>query len=158
MISDEYNRWRDLIGDFILEFAKAEVDVFGIFEDFGSDEEMQKARDTMFKQRACKAITLVNSIENEEKIRRPVINSLNELIKLADNVRNLIAHNPLEMSLEAALSGTDDHEIRSFRNFEKVITYNDLKKYYQELVDWRGILHTATFQMRTKQSWLKSQP
>ncbi len=153
MEEDIYSKWSYLIGNFILEFAHVEVEIFGIFEDFGSKEELENARSAPFKVRANKAMSLIDREFPKEKYFKPAKRAINELIKLADGTRNLIAHNPVEMSLESVFTDTDKYEIRSFRSHEKAITFEELDCKYWELVNWRDELFSCTYKMRHKQTW-----
>lgn len=148
MASANRQDWRNLIGDFILEFAEVEVEVFGIFEDIGDDSEFRDAKNYLFKERAVKAISLIESNVASDEIRRPIIRALNELIKLADEVRNLIAHNPVDFALESILRGGNEHEIRSFRNHDMAITYEQLQTSYNELQQWRESLFHSMYRVR----------
>lgn len=148
MASAERLDWRNLIGDFILEFAEVEVEVFGIFEDLGSDSELDAAKNYLFKKRATEAITLIESRVAIDEIKRPIVRALNELIKLADEVRNLIAHNPVDFALESVLRGGNEHEIRSFRNYDKAITYEQLEARFKELQQWRDSLFHSMYRVR----------
>lgn len=148
MASADRQDWRNLIGDFILEFAEVEVEVFGIFEDLGSDAEFTAAKACQFKDRSIKAISLIESKVTDDRIRRPIIRALNELIKLADEVRNLIAHNPVDLALESILQGGNEHEVRSFRNFDKAITFDELQHSYNSLREWRDSLFHSMYRVR----------
>lgn len=156
MSDDIRLKWRDLIGEFILEFAEAELDVFRIFEDFGSEADIALALSKQFKARASDAITLIDRVVENSGSRTRSIRALNELIKLADEVRNLIAHNPLQMTLEGVLSGSNTHEIRSFRRFDKAITLEELESSFSQLVNWRGELFNGLSPVRHQTSWQRS--
>ncbi len=156
MISTEYEKWRNLIGDFMLEFAEVESSVLGIFEDFSSDVELEKMKAFKFKPRASNAIELVTRLEADTVIRTPIVHALNELIKLADGVRNLIAHNPLQMSLEGVLVGSNEYEIRSFKDSDKAITFDELLASYRELIHFRDELFHGTYLLRKKHLFLKA--
>ncbi len=132
----------------MLEFAEVELEVFGIFEDLGSDEELENAKSLLFKKRATSAIDLLNRMHLKPDILKPIVRTLNELIKLGEEVRNLIAHNPLDLSLESVLAGGSEHEIRSFRNYEKVITFQELQKSYANLVSCRDSLFHSMYKVR----------
>ncbi len=156
MISKEYEKWRNLIGDFMLEFAEVESSVLGIFEDFASDDELEKMKGLKFKPRASSAIALVANLETDTLIRTPVVHALNELIKLADNVRNLIAHNPLQMSLEGVLTGSNKYEIRSFKDCDKAISFDELLARHQDLIRFRDDLFHGTYLLRKRHIFSKA--
>ncbi len=149
--------WRNLIGDFILEFTEAEVDVVGIFEDFASDSEIDKAIKLQFKERVLAAINLLEITVSDTDLRNSVVISLNRLVALAVNVRNLIAHNPLQLSLEGVISGSEEHEIRSFRHFDRAITLEELEQNFNLLKRTRDELHNSLTFVRHRQSWKRSQ-
>lgn len=157
MYDEEYIKWRNLIGEFILEFANVEVEIFGIFEDLGSDQDLNLARGDQFKKRASRAIDLINENIADAKIRKPAVKAINELIKLGDKVRNLIAHNPIQLSLESVLQGGYDHEIRSFRSSENVISFDELLESFKLLVKTRDDLFASTYQIRKMLAWQNEQ-
>lgn len=156
MSKSEYLKWRDLVGDFILEFANVENEVFGIFEDFGSDEDIIRAKGVQFKGRVAEAIRLIDIVETDQSVSRPIKRALNELLLLAEEVRNVVAHNPIQLSLDGVFAGTNEHEIRSFRRYEKVITFEQLQESYSELQKWRDQLFGATYRLRVKTSWARA--
>lgn len=158
MSESEYLKWRNLIGNFILEFAHVEVEVFGIFEAVGHMDDIEKAKSYQFKERATKAMDLIDREIKDSKLTTPVKRALNELIKLADSKRNLIAHNPVQLSLDGVFSGDNSHEVRSFRKFDNVLTIEDLEAGFQDLIKWRDQLFGATHQIRKYISWIKSAP
>lgn len=151
MEEEIYTKWRNLIGSFILEFAHVEVEVYGIFEDFGSDKDLADVRTLQFKGRATAAMHLIDRKFPKEDFSISAKRAINELIKLADETRNLIAHNPVEMSLESVFKDSDEYEIRSFRSYNKVITYEELEASFKDLMRWSDKLFSSTYKMRHKQ-------
>lgn len=144
----ELEQWKYLIGEFMLNFAEAEVEVFTLIADHGNNDDFAKSKRIQFKERANLAITIIDRKEPNNKYKRPIIRALNELIKLGDEVRNLIAHNPVQISLESILSNDLAGEIRSYRVSEKSITFEELTNRNNELRKWGLSLRDASYKAR----------
>lgn len=156
--SPEYLKWRNLIGDFMLEFASVEISVFGIIEDFGLDKDIQTAKENLFKFRAKLAIKIIKRKFEDKRLISAVENNLNEIMELADEVRNLIAHNPVELSIESIFSHNPIHKIRSIRDSEEVLTYEEILEEFKKLKTLHGNLFHATHKLRQLESWRRNKP
>ena len=148
MNEEEYIKWRDLIGDFMLKFSEVEAELNTIFYDFTLPNELQAKLNKQFKQRANNSINLIEKMSIDDKLKKRLKKSINELIKLADGTRNIIAHNPLDLAFESLFEDQVYLEIRSYRNTDKTITYNDLKSRYKELCSWSENLKNDLFTTR----------
>ena len=148
MNKDEHIKWRDLIGDFMLKFSEVEAELNIIFYDFSPSNELQDRLNVQFKQRANESMKLIEGMSVDDKLKRRLKRSINELIKLADNTRNLIAHNPLNLSLESLFEDQQYLEIRSYRKTNETVTYIDLKSRYEKLCSWSENLKNDLFTVR----------
>ena len=130
MNTDEYEKWTDLIGQFIVLFAHIEFYVIDALLQF-TDAGYEKYKNQQFKKRLSKLDTIVFKISHNKANEKRLQDVIAEL-KILANTRNLIAHNPFQMSLESIFNDNLSLEIRSFRDQEKVITRqeleNDLKR------------------------------
>lgn len=135
MDEDEYTKWRDLIGDFMLAFAKAEGELNGLIIDLTSNNECEDIikNQFKFKARQSRAKALVNDKVSDSNLAKRVNTLLDQLLNFAENERNLIAHNPLELSLKSLFEDISYFEIRSQKNNDKYITYEKLKQKYEQL-------------------------
>lgn len=133
MDENEYVKWRNLIGDFMLVFAEVEGELNGLLADLTSNNEYEDIIKNQFKARQSKAKTLVNEKVSDTKLANRVNTLLDQLLNFAENERNLIAHNPLELSLESLFEDISYFEIRSQRKGDKYITYEKLRQKYERL-------------------------
>jgi len=148
MNEDEHIKWRDIIGDFMLKFSEVEAELNILIYDFIPSNEIQDRLNKQFKERANDSLILIDGLNINNKLKKRLKRSINELIKLADNTRNLIAHNPLNLSLESLFERQEYLEIRSYRNTDKTVTYSDLKSRYEELCLWTENLKNDLFHTR----------
>jgi hypothetical protein len=146
----ERERWRNLIGEFMLEFAEAEVDVLQIFADFAHPGAYETARATSFERRAKRARKVIRDKVADPLVQKIVLDQLAELVWLSGNGRNLVAHNPLEMALEYTLKGLEVGEIRSFRDSSRFLTFQKLQKYLERTRASRDQLNRALMRARSK--------
>ena len=133
MDEDEYIKWRNLIGDFMLVFAEVEGELNGLLMDLVSKNEYEDIIKNQFKARQSKAKTLVKEKVLDTELVNRVNTLLDKLLNFAENERNLIAHNPLELSLESIFEDITYFEIRSQKKSDKYITYEKLKQKYEQL-------------------------
>lgn len=133
MEEDEYIKWRNLIGDFMLVFAEVEGELNGLLIDLAFGNGYEDIIKEQFKARQSKAKTLVKEKVSDTKLANQVNTLLDKLLNFAENERNLIAHNPLELSLESLFEDITYFEIRSQKKSDKYITYEKLKEKYEQL-------------------------
>ena len=133
MEEDEYIKWRNLIGDFMLVFAEVEGELNGLLSDLSSTEEYEDIIKSLFKARQSKAKELVKQKVSDTELVIRVNTLLDQLLNFAENERNLIAHNPLELSLDSIFEDITYFEIRSQKKSHKYITYEKLKQKYKQL-------------------------
>ena len=141
---NKYLEWRDTIGDFMMSFARAEFIIMrGLIDN--TNLSFEDIKEQSFKQRAqelCKftdQITLNNALgidaSNLEKI-------IANLIRL-HNIRNLIAHNPVNLALGSVFGDKPYLEIRSLKNKNIAVTREKLAKKLNELNKWEYLLREA---------------
>ena len=128
MNEDEYIKWRNLIGEFMLVFAKVENTLNDLIVDLSSNEEYDEIVKNQFKRRVIKAKSLVQEKVTDTILLGQVNTLLDQLLNIAENERNLIAHNPLELSLESIFEDLTYLEIRSQRKSDKYISYEKLSQ------------------------------
>ncbi len=137
MNEEEYTKWRDLIGDFMLKFSEVEAEIYAIIYDFADPGELKNMLESVeFKKRMNYSIKLIDGMNIDSNLKRRLRRSINELMKLAESTRNLIAHNPLNLALESLFEERVYLEIRSYRNANVSVTYNVLKLRNKELSSW----------------------
>ena len=88
--TDEEQKWRDLVGGFILAFGEIEVFTYRLWREHLT--ELPPPRN--FKSRTEK---LISALEKEDKYA-PIIGQLSEALRLADK-RNTVAHNPMAVQV-----------------------------------------------------------
>jgi len=133
MDEDEYIKWRNLIGDFMLVFAEVEGELNSLLVDLTSDNEYEDIIKKQFKERQSLAKKLVKEKVSDNNLVNRVDTLLDQLLNFANNERNLIAHNPLQLSLESLFEDMSYFEIRSHKKSDKYITYEKLKQKYVQL-------------------------
>lgn len=148
MTEASYTDWRNLIGDFMMEFARVEDILDRIICDaFPNEYEPLSGPGIKFKRRATHVLNNIDLVIGNNAAAKQTKRSLNELIKLADNVRNIIAHYPLELTLEQVFSESPEMEIRSSKKKEKAVTFEMLSKSQIELTRFSKELENAKFQI-----------
>ncbi len=136
MNKEEYTKWRDLIGDFMLKFSEVEAELYTIIYDFADPIELKNMLKVQFKDRVNYSIKLIDRMNIDSNLKRRLRRSINELMKLGESTRNLIAHNPLNLALESLFEERVYLEIRSYRNTNVSVTYDILKSRNKELCSW----------------------
>ena len=136
MNEEEHIKWRNLIGDFMLKFSEVEAELNTLIFDFAPNDKINTWLKKQFKKRASDSLALIDTLDIDSKLKISLKRSINELIMLADNTRNLIAHNPLNLSLESLFEEQIYLEICSYRDINKTVTYTDLVSRYEKLCLW----------------------
>lgn len=132
-MEDDYTKWRNLIGNFMLVFAEVEGELNDLLSDLTSVEEYKEIIKHQFKARQSKAKLLVKRKVSDDILANRANTLLDQLLNFAENERNLIAHNPLELSLESVFEDIAYFEIRSQKKSSKYITYEELERKYNQL-------------------------
>lgn len=131
MDEDDYLEWRELIGSFMMVFAEVEFEIARALMDY-SHLKYEDFRDATFSKRVNKLKNFVGSMGLPEEERVSLLSTLNAIESLA-TIRNLIAHNPVDLALESVFEEQTWLEIRSLRNQDQVIKKEDLKEKLKEL-------------------------
>ena len=119
----------------MLMFAEVEGELNMLLDDMCSSKEFDSALKEQFKERVRIARKNIDLSVTNKDIAKSINKSLDKLVNLAENVRNLIAHNPLELSLESLFEEKEYLEIRSHRRSHKFVKLNDLEKHAEDLSD-----------------------
>jgi len=89
--SDEYQKWRDLVGGFILAFGDIELITHQLWREYFEDQ----TPPVFFKERTSK---LMGQLRHDEEANREIISALTEALRIADK-RNTVAHNPMQVQV-----------------------------------------------------------
>lgn len=137
--TSEYDEWSSLIGRFMTTFARVEFSVARALIDH-SEMTYQQFKDLEFTKRANKLRSYVVKMPLRHEQKRSLHNALEQLVALADT-RNLIAHNPVDLSLESIFEDEPWLEIRSLRDQDKNITKTKLYEQLNSLNSSEAVLH-----------------
>lgn len=131
-MEDDYIKWRNLIGDFMLAFAEVEGELNNLLLDLSFNQYDENIKN-QFKERQTRARSLLEEKVSDDQLVNRINKVLDQLLNLAENERNLIAHNPLQLSLDSIFEEDTYFEIRSRRKNDKFITYEKLEEKYIKL-------------------------
>jgi hypothetical protein len=124
---EERERWKCLLGELVIQFARIEALALDAILVNGDIETV--ALSDRFTERAKLAITTVNKSTAGDNLKKELVAKLNKAIQLAD-LRNDFVHNPMRLKLAWALGETDQvYEIEpprknrphTIRNLEKAV-------------------------------------
>jgi len=117
--SKSFQRWEASVGKSIMYFGDIELVTFFCLSTLLTESIHKTTSKLPFRKRVSIILELLESIELEEKIKSEFISLLNEAVNLS-GTRNIIAHNPLQMSVFANNEG----EIKIRPEIKKYLTNN----------------------------------
>lgn len=128
----------------MMSFARAEFIIMrGLIEN--TNLSFEDIKEWSFKQRAQELrnftdqITLNNALGIDANYLEKIIANLIRL----HNIRNLIAHNPVDLALGSVFGDGPYLEIRSLKNKNIAVTREKLAKKLNELNKWECLLREA---------------
>lgn len=131
MGENDYQDWRDLIGGFMMIFANIECDIARALIDY-SELSYEDFKEMSFSKRVGRLKNNVHKMGLPDDERKYLMSSLDRTLELA-KIRNLIAHNPLDLSFESIFDGPSKWEIRSVKDPSQVVDKSALEKLVNEL-------------------------
>ena len=121
------NEWRYQIGELMVRFAEIESYVAGCLISLPEKNLFEEHKDKSFKRKCGAAKIEIEKSEIRSKTKDKLVSSINDAIELA-KTRNLVAHNPINLSLQSIFENKMRYEIVSYRNTDETISLENLKQ------------------------------
>jgi len=152
---DEWNngreKWAPLMGRLILAFGEIEYCFMVCLAPLNSHEGWEKLKHADFKTKASKSIAVLSSKYKRYPECKQAIYLINESIKRV-KVRNLVAHNPLNIAPFNDVDGNIEFQlvIGSLRNHEIHINEKELTNTMKEIEEIATELHNIVNRIWTE--------
>jgi len=134
--------WRYQIGELMIRFAEIESYIAGLLVCLPEENKFEKLKNEKFNKRCSVVINAAKSSSINKETIKTIVSCINQAMRLSET-RNLIAHNPINLSLESIFDDNLRHEIRSYKNNDKYIELDELKDTVSKIQTCSNMLYEA---------------
>lgn len=106
----ERQEWVKTVGEFILACGEIEARTFEMLDDLFADDIPSIIKNMKFEQRNQFILALIDAKVNDKKLKTAIKEALSEARNVM-GVRNIIAHNPLDLKIIGDSVGIDTEQV-----------------------------------------------